>query len=158
MASVLIVKNDQGKIEGFGKQGARAYARFLSAVRNLEQGELLSFTYKVPRSPKFHRLHFQMLAFVFDSQEQWTNELNFRKWGEVGAGHCDLVPGPGTEPVAVPRSIDYESLDDVEFGEVHSAVKNFLRTERARQYLWPHLTEEQTYEMVETLLAEFERR
>jgi hypothetical protein len=157
MASVHVVKNAHGKLEGFGERGARAYDRFLKAIREAEVGELFKFDYKVPRAPKFHKLHFVMLALIYDSQEQWTNELHFRKWSEVGAGHCDMVPDGKGGSFPVPRSIDYESLDDVEFGEVHAGVKGFFRTEHARRYLWPHLTDEQTYEMIETLLAEFER-
>ncbi len=33
MSAVLIVQTEQGKIEGFGEKGSRAYGRFLKAVR-----------------------------------------------------------------------------------------------------------------------------
>lgn len=156
MANVLIMKNSQGRLEGFGPRGVKAYNRFLSDLGALAIGEMLSFSYRVPRSLKFHRLHFGMLGTFFESQERFTDDYKFRKWSEVGAGHCDFLPGPKGELVAVPRSIDYEALDDLEFGDVHASVKGFLRSEHARRYLWAHLQEEQTYEMVETLLATFE--
>ncbi|OGT57547.1 MAG: hypothetical protein A3E01_08395 [Gammaproteobacteria bacterium RIFCSPHIGHO2_12_FULL_63_22] len=156
MPSVLIVKNEMGKLEGFGQRGAKTYAKFLGAVSALEVGEMLSFDYRVPRAPRFHRLHFVMLSTVYESQEVLTDDYKFRKWAEVGAGHCDFLPGAQGELIAVPRSIDYTSLDDVEFGDVHSAVKSFFRGEHARRYLWPHLSEVQTWEMVEALLREFE--
>lgn len=156
MPTVQITKNDQGKIAGFRPQGERAYARFLAAIKRLEFGELLSFSYKVPRSPKFHRLHFVMLAALFDAQDQFTDEYQFRKWSEVGAGHADYVPGPTGKMVALARSIDYESLDDEEFADVHEAVKRFMRSEHAHRFLWPHLEARKAADMIDTILAEFE--
>lgn len=157
MASVTIMKNEQGKLEGFGEKGAKTWNRFMAAVRELAVGELLSFTYKVPRSLKFHRLHFGMLKAVFDSQEQFHDDYQFRKWTEVGAGHCDFVPGPTGRMVALPRSIDYASLDDDEFSDVHANVKAFLRTPHAWRFLWAHLDDEKGAEMVEALLGDFDR-
>lgn len=157
MASVLVMKNAEGKLEGFGERGARAYNRFLADVRKLEMGELLAFSYKAPRSGPFHRRHFKMLDVFFQSQEYFSDEYAFRKWGEMGAGHCAWVPGPDGQMQAVPKSIDYESLDDIEFRPIHMAVKDFLRSERARSTLWPHLTDHATWETVDMLLMEFER-
>lgn len=142
---------------GFGQKGERAYAKFLAAVRNLEYGEMLAFSYKIPRAPKFHRLHFVMLAALFDAQEQFDDDYQFRKWAEVGAGHCDFVPGAKGRMVALPRSIDYESLDDVQFSEMHEAVKAFFRSQHAQRFLWPHLGEEQQMNMVANILDQFER-
>lgn len=156
MADVLIYRNDQGKLAGWGEKGARAYARFRKAVDELAVGELLRFSFWIPRSPKFHRLHFAMLGAVFASQEQFADEEQFRKWTEVGAGHCDFVPGPKGRMVALPRSIAYHALDDEDFSTVHENVKSFLRSEHARRYLWGHLGDEQSLEMIRTLLAEFE--
>lgn len=156
MSEVLIYKDETGKLAGFGEKGARQYARFLKAVRELEIGEMLSFNYRVPRSMKFHRLHFAMLKELFDAQEQFNDAEQFRKWTEVGAGHCDFVPGPKGRMVALPKSISYESLDDEEFASVHENTKAFLRTVHARQFLWPHMEPDQSAEMVQTLVEQFE--
>jgi hypothetical protein len=157
MPSVLITLDDRGKLAGFGEKGERAYGRFLAAVKKLEQGELLSFTYKVPRSPRFHKLHFVMLAALFEAQEQFADDYQFRKWSEVGAGHVDWVPGPTGKMVALPRSIDYESLDDAEFSEMHEAVKTFFRSTHATRFLWPHMDDPCSAEMIESVLVQFER-
>ena len=156
MPAVQITKDNRGKIAGFGRKGERAYGRFLAAVKNLEYGEMLAFSYKIPRSPKFHKLHFVMLAALFEAQEQFADDYQFRKWSEVGAGHCDFVPGPTGRMVALAKSVDYESLDDVEFSEMHEAVKAFFRSPHAWHFLWPHLSEAEGSEMVETILREFE--
>lgn len=155
MPAVLIVKNDQGKLSGFGEKGERAFARFLAATKRLEVGEMLAFSYKVPRSAKFHRLHFAMLGKVFEAQEQFANDYDMRKWCEVGAGHCRYVPGPYGQ-IALPLSVDYESLDDAEFAEVHENVKTFLRTLHATRFLWPMLEDVAAGNLVAELLADFD--
>lgn len=157
MPQIQVCKDNTGKLAGFGEKGERAYKRFLAAVRALEHGEMLAFSYKIPRAPKFHKLHFVMLAAMFEAQEQFADSYQFRKWSEVGAGHCDLVPGPKGRMVAVARSIDYESLDDVEFSEMHEAVKAFFRSEHATRFLWPHLSDSEQMAMVASILEQFER-
>ncbi len=157
MPQVQITKDNRGKLVGFGPLGEKTYAKFLAAVKALEYGELLAFTYKVPRSPKFHRLHFVMLAALFEAQEQFQSEYQFRKWAEVGAGHCDFVPGPKGKMVALAKSIDYESLDDVQFSDMHEAVKAFFRAQHATRFLWPHLDDAKGAEMIEEILINFER-
>jgi len=155
MPQIQVCKDEQGKLAGFGQKGERAYKRFLSAVKNLEHGEMLAFSYKIPRAPKFHRLHFVMLQALFEAQEQFADSYQFRKWAEVGAGHCDFVPGPTGRMVALAKSIDYESLDDVEFAEMHEAVKAFFRGQHATRFLYPHLDDVAGGEMVNTVLANF---
>lgn len=158
MTAVVIFKNNLGKLEGFGQKGAKVYAKFLAACRALEIGETLDFEYKVPRSGPFHRLHFVgLIGPLFESQEQFEDDYQFRKWLEVGAGHCDFVPGPSGRMVALPKSIDYASLDDVAFHDVHEGVKAFCRTEHCQRFLWPHLRPEQTAETIETILMGLER-
>lgn len=157
MANVLVMKNEEGKLEGFGRRGERAYNRFLGDLRKLEVGEMLQFSYRVPRSGPFHNRHFRMLNDVFEAQEAFDDEYIFRKWLEIGAGHCEFAPGKDGELVPIPKSIDYESLDQADFEPIHYAVKAFMRSPRATGFLWPHLTAHQQWEMIEQLLAEFDR-
>jgi hypothetical protein len=156
MPQVHITKDNTGKLVGVGPIGEKTYAKFLVAVKALEQGEMLAFTYKVPRSPKFHRLHFVMLAALYEAQEQFEDEYQFRKWAEVGAGHVTWIPGPTGKMIALPKSIDYESLDDIQFSEMHEAVKKFFRTTHATRFLWPHLEDAKAGEMIEGILSQFE--
>lgn len=157
MSVVQVTKNEVGKLVGFGERGERAYARFLAAVKDLEPGEMLSFEFKVPRSGPFHRRHFAVLKAFFDAQEQFSDMEQFRKWTEVGAGHVEFVPGPSGRMVALPKSINYDALDDVEFEDVHGRVVAFLRSEHATRFLWGHLSPQQAGEMVEAILGGFER-
>lgn len=156
MVDLVIVKGDDGRLTGLGQKNAQRYAKWQSKVRDLEVGETVEFSWKQPRSGPFHRLHFALLNAVFDSQEQFHEFEQFRMWCQVGAGHAEFVPGPKGKPVAIPKSIAYASLDDIEFKEHHEKVVEFLRSEHCTRFLWPHLPAEQASETVEQLLAGFD--
>lgn len=155
MGLVLVVKGEDGKLQGFGEKGARAWAKFLRRVHDMAEGELLTFSWREPRSIKHHRLFFAKLRALFDRQEAFGSEDKLRPWLTVGAGYCDLLPGRDGQLVAIPQSINFESLDEADFGELHLQVDQFLWSPHAQAYLWPHLSVQQRYDMVEQLLGEF---
>jgi hypothetical protein len=155
MTTVILTKNDQGKLEGLGERSGRAWAKFRKTMEAMEIGETLSFTFKFPRSPRFHRFHFAMLAALFEAQEQFDDADVFRKWAEVGAGFCRLVPGPNGRMCALPDSIAYERLDDEEFRDVHEKVKAFMQSRRAQQFLYPHLSEQDAAAMIDVVMEGF---
>lgn len=155
MAEILLTKDDCGKLAGLGETDQRAWKKFRAWISRLEAGEVVRMAFWIPRSPKLHRFHFAMLAALFDAQEQFADREQFRMWLQVGAGHCDFVPGPQGRMVALPRSIAYHRLDDAAFTEHHLSVIDFVRSPRCTAYLWGHLSEAQQSEMVETILSEF---
>lgn len=156
MVDLVIVKGDDGRLTGLGQKNAQRYAKWQSKVRDLEVGETVEFSWKQPRSPKFHRLFFAMLANLHDQQEQFDDSEQLRAWLIVGAGYCDFVPGPKGRMVALPRSMSWASMDDTEFRELVIAVWGFLRTEHAQRFLWPHLSPQQASETVEQVLLGFD--
>jgi hypothetical protein len=147
---------ENGKLTGLTEKDRRNYARWHERIKTIGPKESLIFSWREPRSGAYHARHFAMLHALFDAQEQFIDEDQFRKWGEGGAGYADLCPGPQGKPIAVVKSISYEKLDQKEFEPVHDAVFKFYRTEYARRFLWPHLTDSQTSEMVDSILMEFE--
>lgn len=155
MAKLALKVNDAGKLEGLTPADERAYARFKKKLGLMRPGDTISFEHRFPRSPKFHRLHFAMLGLVFDNQEQFVNPEDLRKWIEVGAGHCQFVPGPGGRLVALPLSIAYDSLDDAEFYEHHIKVLAFLRATAATRFLWPQIDDQAAGQAMDALLREF---
>lgn len=154
MPTVTLHRGQDGKLAGHTDKDARAYAKFRKRIETLGPRETLSLKWTEPRSGAFHGRHFAMLDVVYQAQEQFADPDQFRKWAEVGAGHCDFVPGPNGRMVALPRSINFETLDQAEFEPIHEAVFTFLRSEHACRFLWPHLTD--GADMVGTILAEFE--
>ena len=155
MAEVVIFKDESGKLAGLGEKGARAWSKFQKLVRELEVGESLRFSWWAPRSQGMHRRHFVILNTIFEAQDQFVDEHAFRMWVQVGAGFADMFPGPKGKPVAIPRSIAWDKLDDVEFAEHHAAVIGFLRSVHATRFLWPWLDDKQADDMIDSLLREF---
>ena len=52
-------------------------------------------------------------------------------------------------------AIDFDSLDDAEFSELHRAVDAFLWTPRAQEALWPHLDDHGRYGCMESFMEAF---
>ncbi|MDR5784085.1 hypothetical protein QCE63_32205 [Caballeronia sp. LZ065] len=156
MSKVILRKDETGRLSGIDDRQERAYDRFRQKLGELRIGETLAFEFKIPRSPRFHRLHFAMLGAFFAAQEVFNDAERMRKWLEVGAGHCEFVPGPNGDWIAMPKSIAYEALDDAAFRDVHDAVIAFLRQPHAYRFLWPQLDDAGREQMVEAVIGEFE--
>lgn len=157
MSDVVLVKGNDGKLQGLGDKGQRAYSKFRRKVESMEPGETLQFSWREPRSPRHHALFFAKLHALLDRQEQFDSADKLRAWLTVGAGYADFVPGPSGRMVALPQSIAWDRLDEAEFGELHRLVDAFLWTDHARAFLWGHLTSQQSYDMVDQLLTEFSK-
>lgn len=155
MSSVVVCKGDDGKLQGLGEKGGRAWRKFMAHIKAMAAGETLEFAWQKPRSLRHHKLFFAKLHALADRQEQFEDADRLRMWLTVGAGYCDLVPGPKGRMVALPQSIAFHKLDEIEFGELHAAVDKFLWTEQARRFLWPHISDELSYATVEQLQMEF---
>lgn len=156
MTAIVITKNSQGKLEGIDEKGQRAYAKWRRLVTDLQPGETLTFSYRMPRSPAHHRLFFQKLNSLLERTETFDDLDKLRYWLVMGAGYFDLVPGFDGKPNAIPRSLDFTQMDEAEFAELHHQVNTFLWTTRAQETLWPHLDAEGRYRSVEDFLRGFE--
>lgn len=155
MSVVVLTRGDDGKLQGMGEKGVRAWAKFRARVDGLAVGETLHFEWREPRSQAHHRLFFAKVHALADRQEQFEDADRLRQWLTVGAGFCDFVPGPTGRMVALPQSIAWHALDEVEFGDLHAKVTEFLWSEHSRRFLWPMLTAEQSYELMQQFMAEF---
>lgn len=157
MSDLVITKGPDGKLCGLGDANERAYAKWRKAVESLAPGETLRFQWWMPRSPKHHGLFFAKVSALHLMQEQFEDVDRLRQWLTVGAGYCDLVPGPKGHMVAMPQSIAWHRLDEAAFCEVHAKVDEFMWTPRARSFLWGHLSDAQSLAMVEAWRTEFDR-
>lgn len=155
MSKITITRGPDGRLEGISEADQRGFARLKAKLSDVGQGQTLVITWAEPRSGPFHRRHFALLASVFECQDQFSDPDQFRKWVEVGAGHCDLVPGPRGKPCAIPRSIAYEKLEQGDFQKLHEAVVGFLQSTHCTRFLWPHLPDEAGAQMVESVMLEF---
>ena len=156
MAKLVLVKGDDGKLQGFGDANCRAYARFQAHVECMEHGELVSFEWKQPRSLPFHRRFFVLLNKLFDRQETFSKEDDLRAWLTIGAGHVTYLPGIDGQLCAVPKSISFDSMENNDFMEFVRKVEEFLWTDYARKTLWPHRNEHDSFAQVQQLRDEME--
>lgn len=154
MPELVIFKDDAGQLEGFGEKGRRAWLKFRKLVAELEPGEMLQFGYRMPRSPKHHRFVFARLQALFERQESFADLDHLLTFLKVGAGWVEFLPCANGQLVAVPKSIDWVSLDEQGFIEFRRAVWDFLWTEAAQAALWPHLTPAKRYAMVHQWVTE----
>ena len=155
MTTVTVFKDNTGKLAGWGEKGGRAFAKFIRTVKAMENGEMLTFSFALPRSPAHHKFFFWKLRGLFKRQEQFTDEKPMRDWLTTGAGFCTLLPGPNGALVALPVSLQFDAMEEAEFTELNRQVNDFLWTERAQSYLWPALTDEQRHTLVDGWQKEF---
>ena len=139
MSDVVVYKAEDGKLAGMSEKGQRALAKFDKLIAELAYGDTLHFSYRLPRCPVHHRGFFWALRNLFDRQEQFSDPERLLEWLKVGAGHVDLMPGRDGIPVAIPKSINWQTLGEQEFIEFSRAMNDFLWTPHAQQFLWPHL-------------------
>jgi hypothetical protein len=156
MAAIVLIRGDDGRMQGLGERSVREYATWRRMVEELSVGQTLEFSYRKPRSPGFHKLFFVMLNALYDAQERFDDIDDLRAWLTVGAGYCTFIPGTDGSLCALPKSIKWSAMDDVDFRALVVAVWRFLRGGRAQAFLWPHLTAGKVCEGVEQLLSGFE--
>jgi hypothetical protein len=157
VSQLVIYKNESGKLEGLGEKGRRAWLKFLKVIKEMTPGETLGFTYKLPRSPQHHKFFFLKLTDLFNRQEVFADQRRMLDWLKVGAGHLDLLPGRDGTPVAIPKSISWEELEEQDFIEFARSMNDFLWTDYAQTVLWPHLSEEKRYECIDNWHRGFDR-
>ena len=152
MPTVILVKKAEGVFDGLTEDDERKYAIFKKRLAALGDGCIV-FSWKEPRSGPHLRRFFAIFDKLFQNQDRFGVKDHLRSWLLTRAGHCYFVPGMAEGSlIAVPKSISYDELDEVEFSEVEYNVVQFLRSDEARTYLWPHLSDDQSYDMVESLL------
>lgn len=75
-----------------------------------------------PRNYGHHRLAFALLNLTFQNQDKYTNFETFRKAVAIAAGHVEELITLDGEVLLQPRSISFDTLDEVEFTPVMAAM------------------------------------
>lgn len=142
-------------IDGLGETGRKQWRNFIRRLFNLEPGEMVSIETHQSRLGWYHRKHMALEQAVFNAQEKFEQFEAMRTWIKVGSGFVDWYPGPKGGVIPVPRSISYAKLEQGEMEQVHADMVVFLRSPHAQKTLWPHLSEADRSEMMETVLRSF---
>lgn len=150
MPDLVIFKDETGQLAGMGEKGRRAWNKFRKIIAELEIGETLQFSWRMPRSPQHHRFFFAKRASLFERQETFDDIDRMLDWIKVGAGFCDLLPGHDGVPCAIPKSIAWHNLDEQGFIEFTRAMNDFLWKPYAQAVLWPNLDENQRYACIDS--------
>ena len=142
-------------IRGIDEIHDARWRRQVRSLLNSEPGEVTDFHNMRTRSLPFHCRWMAVERVIFENTEAFpptkTGFKAFRRWLKTGAdlGEYQIV---GDKSVYVPASASFPECSDDEFREFVKAAEEFLHTPRAIRKLWPHMTNEEGVEMVETLL------
>lgn len=143
-------------LRGVDDKNHKSWVGFLRRMLGMEDGECAEVSTKIARSGPFHRRHMAIEQAVFNAQERFSQFEQFRNWGKVGCGFCDWCAGPKGGVIPVPRSIAYADLAEEEMRDFHVDLVAFFRGPHASKYLWRHLSEVSSAEMMNTILERFD--
>jgi hypothetical protein len=85
------------------------------ALRKYKVGDTLRADIKKPRCYVHHKQYFALLNLTFENQDKYTNFNHFRKAVQIAAGHVEELITLEGEVLLEPKSIDYSTLDELEF-------------------------------------------
>lgn len=97
------------------------------ALKRFRVGETLSAEIRKPRNVQFHRKFFALVGLVFEnlpedleqkyrSTEELLTEIKFQ------VGHFDEHRTIGGKTMCIPRSINFASMDELEFSKFYKSV------------------------------------
>ena len=92
------------------------------AWRRFKQGEVYRADVVKPRSYQHHKLCFALLNLTYANQDRWNSFEAFRKAVAIAAGHTEELVTVHGEIIRLPKSLSYDSLDEVEFTQVFGAM------------------------------------
>lgn len=154
MTTISVFKNNQGRWQGVSEEDDRALkkrSRYLADAdigTTAELGEMI-----IPRSPKHHRLFLRKVRVLLSRTEAMTDFDGLRKWLVVGAGYTEPDGTGGLRA----RSLKFAEMDEADFAELHRKVDDFLWTDHALEFLWPHLKEKARQDSMGGFFYEVER-
>lgn len=122
-----------GKIAGTDESSQKYFIMFKQKILN---GETISVKTKRVRSAKHHRFYFVLMNVLFDHNNTFSEPYAMRKWLEIEAGHyLQGVDGDGVI-YKIPKSIDYASLEESDFAELHNKIQKLLLTDHVANVLF----------------------
>jgi hypothetical protein len=104
----------------------------------LPEGEMV-VDIKKNRNAKNHRRFFAFVKATFDMQDHYDSIENWRKILQMRAGHYDPVVTEKGGTVYMPRSINWDELDETEFRPLFNDVINAFTSvygERLTENQW----------------------
>lgn len=144
-------------VRGLDKESDARWRRMWGNLWKAEPGEGFQLYLMEERSGPFHRRHRVILEKLFASQERYRHIDKLHDWLKVGAGFVTWAPGKDNKPVAIPRSTNFEDCSENDMREAHTAMVDYLHTERAQRFLWKNLKPAMRQGMLDAVLQSDER-
>lgn len=94
----------------------------MEIFRKYKVGEIYRGDVVKPRSYQHHKQCFALLNLTYSNQERWNTFENFRKAVAIAAGHTEELMTVHGELIRLPKSLSYDSLDEIEFTQVFGAM------------------------------------
>ena len=100
--------------------------------QKLKIGETYSVEVKAARNLDFHRKYFALVSYAWEFLTEaetatFRTKENFRKYLEISAGHCVVIYHPRLQEfVEIPKSIAFGKMDNAEFDDLYSRVKDVI--------------------------------
>ena len=97
----------------------------------LQIGKTYSVDIRLVRNPDFHRKYFAMLNWAWSLrpqsvQEGFRSRENFRKYVQIAAGFSEPFFHPTEGFIDMPKSINFESMDEIEFQDLYQKVRTVI--------------------------------
>jgi hypothetical protein len=94
----------------------------LETMRKYKVGNVFRADVTKPRSYQHHKLIMALLNLTYANQDMYDDFEMFRKAVAVAAGHVQELVTVDGEIIRLPRSINYDTLDEIEFTKVAGAM------------------------------------
>jgi len=86
-------------------------------LAQLSEGTFIKAKCTKPRNPKFHRLAFGLLSYVFKHQKLWPTFDHFLDVMKDATGHFDIIHDGKGGTIKSYRSLSFSKMDDKAFSE-----------------------------------------
>lgn len=110
MAKFRMRKGPDGHLHAADQQAEEYLKRF-------KVGDDFEAEVKFKRNGKHHRKGMAALQFVFDNQSRYSNFESFLIEVKILTGYVETHIGEGGQVYYVPKSIAFDSMDELEFGK-----------------------------------------
>lgn len=100
--------------------------------KKLKLGQVYTVEIRTARNVDFHRKYFALIAYAWEFLNEqevaaFRSKEGFRKSVEITAGHYEPLYDLETQTfVHAPKSISFGSMDNAEFSDLYSRVKDVI--------------------------------
>jgi hypothetical protein len=94
----------------------------LELHKRFKLGEIYRADVVKPRSYRHHKMIMALLNLTYANQDMYDDFEMFRKAVAVAAGHVEELATVDGEIIKLPKSINYDTLDEIEFTKVAGAM------------------------------------